>query len=151
MGGRIRGGTFNYALLWLRPTPDSGGLIISLHRLRFIESEGAADNVKFIAVVTSLLNRSILMSACAFRGTTNKCNETSRELNLSGAYREICVLRPDGVVGVVALVRVPVHGGLLGVGEREVRVAEVVVGQGSGHGRMGRMVERVRGEGRRRD
>ena len=67
-----------------------------------------------------------------------------------GAYREICVLRPDGVVGVVALVRVPVHGGLLGVGEREVRVSEVVVGQGSG-GRVGRMVERGRGEGRRRD
>ena len=67
-----------------------------------------------------------------------------------GAYREICVLRPDGVVGVVALVRVPVHGGLLSVGEREVRVAEVVVGQGSS--RVGRMVERVRGgDGRRRD
>ena len=67
---------------------------------------------------------------------------------MAGAYREIGVLRPDGVVGVVALVRVPVHGGLLGVGER---VAKVVVGQGSGRGRGGSMVERVRGEGRRRD
>ena len=78
-----------------------------------------------------------------FRGTTNDGNETSRELNLTGAYREIGVLRPDGVVGVVALVRVPVHGGLFGVGERDGRVAKVVVG---------RMVERVRGgDGRRRD
>ena len=43
------------------------------------------------------------------------------------AYREVGVLRPDGVVGVVALVGVPVHRGLL-VGQQEVRRVAVVHG-----------------------
>ena len=69
-------------------------------------------------------------------------------LGTATAYREIGVLRPDGVVSVVALVGVPVHRGLFGggVGEEEARVA-VVVGRGSG--RVGRA--RVRGKRRRRD
>ena len=73
------------------------------------------------------------------------------------AYREIGVLRPDGVVGVVALVRVPVHRGFFGGGvgkqRQEARVAVVgmtgrgVVGQGSGGVAPGVV---VRGEKRRR-
>ena len=80
-------------------------------------------------------------------------NGRKERAGLGTAYREIGVLRPDGVVSVVALVGVPVHRGLFGggggVGEEEARVAAVVVGRGSG--RVGRARVRRGKKRRRRD